>query len=94
MPNAEEMKEMANTFGVAEQFQRLSAARRILSGVPIGNNWGFRIGGQTIIVLHIGSSSREKGLEFRLNGIRLMNTLGLSTEQLDAILPNRRIPDQ
>ena len=90
MPNAEEMKEIADKVGVGEQFQRLRAARGILSGAAIGNNWGFQVGGQTIIVLHMDASSREKGLEFRLNGVRLMNTLGLSTGQLEAILPETR----
>lgn len=89
MPTIKEMKEKADTVGVGEQFQRLSAART-LSGALIGNNWGFKVGEKTVIVLHIDTSSREKGLEFRLNGVRLMNILSLSNKQLDAILPEPR----
>ena len=79
--------------GVGDLYKELSAgALGIMRASSFGKDRrGFQVetenGWRTVFVVQLGDSDADRGLMFRLNGIRLMNHLELTSEQLDCILP-------
>ncbi len=96
LPDVAQMKEITHANGVSELYDRLRAgASGILNVAPYSQtSLGFYIkteeGLSTMFVVELGESDQERGLAFRLNGIRLRNAFGLTPEQLDSILPKDR----
>lgn len=95
-PNMEQIKEIAYANGVGELYDGLRAGvSGILNVAPFGQtSLGFYIktekGLSTMFVVELGESDQDRGLAFRLNGIRLRNAFGLTPGQLDSILPKDR----
>lgn len=95
-PNMEQIKEIAYANGVGELYDGLRASvSGILNVAPFGQtSLGFCIkteeGLSTMFVVELEESDQDRGLAFRLNGIRLRNAFGLTPEQLDSILPKDR----
>ena len=90
---ASEMAALANEIGVGDLYNHLSSATSgAFMAVSIGSaSRGFQIRqeGRTLMVLIVGlnESGQEIGLQFRLNGIRLMNQFGLSEDKVRDCLP-------
>ena len=90
---ASEMVALANESGVGDLYNHLSnATSGAFMAVSVGSaSRGFQIRqeGRTLMVLIVGlnESGEEIGLQFRLNGIRLMNYFGLSEDQIRDCLP-------
>ncbi len=93
---AKDMQEMATKRGVGSIYEKLCDD---LSGIMSHGSYGdtaryFRInteeGWRMMFVAEIGTSDKEKGLEVRMNAIRLANHFGIDYEKLDEILPEEK----
>ena len=90
------LSDMAEANGVGELYARFSTnipngmspaalqpGRRALR-VNIDGRW------VSVFFIEVHRSSAEHGLNFRLNGIRLMNCFRITQERIEAILPENR----
>ena len=93
----EHLIDMAKANGVGELYARFNSnipggmspvaqtpGRRALRVVDGNDRW------VAVFYLEVHRSSAENGLNFRLNGIRLMNRFGITKERIEAILPENR----
>lgn len=96
LPNVAQMKEIAYTNGVGELYDKLRAGvsgiLNVASYSPTSQGFSIKTeeGFSAVFVAELGKSNKERGLAFRLNGIRLRNAFGLTPEQPDSILPKDR----
>lgn len=92
---ASQMEEIAKERGVAELYTRLNrrtapimratSFRKESRGyqVQVGASW------LAILVVDLDESSEDAGMRFRLNGARLSNHFGLTSQQLKDMLPEQ-----
>lgn len=89
-----QLNAMAETNGVGELYARFNSnipggmspvaqtpGRRALRVVDGNDRW------VAVFFIEVHRSSAENGLNFRLNGIRLMNRFGITKERIESILP-------
>ena len=95
---AKEMQALAANRGVGPIYEKLCDD---LSGIMSHGSYQdkaryFRVntpeGWRMVFVAEVANSDKDKGLEVRMNAIRLANKFGINYEQLNNILPDKRDP--